>query len=285
MSMHHEFFGVRVHPLSREEIMARLARYAAEPRFHLVATVGPEFVLRALRDDQFKNILSRADLNTVDGAGLRWAAYFSSQKFSSLVAMGWGLLTSSVGFFFDSARYRERIPEQVTGVEVLDESIAFAARKNLPVFLLGGKRGAAERAAEKFRKLYPLLSIQGQSDFFFHLSEFGDPWYEQRNDEVIREIVAFRTAILFLGFTSPKQEYWLFENRHRLEGVRVGVGVGMAIEYAAGYYRRAPRFFRTTMNLEWLWRLAVQPKRFLRIWRATAVFAWKVVQEKKRELI
>ena len=49
------------------------------------------------------------------------------------------------------------------------------------------------------------------------------------------------------------------------------VGVGGAFDMWAGFRRRAPRAFRT-LGLEWMWRLALEPRRLPRIIRATVAF-------------
>jgi N-acetylglucosaminyldiphosphoundecaprenol N-acetyl-beta-D-mannosaminyltransferase len=49
----------------------------------------------------------------------------------------------------------------------------------------------------------------------------------------------------------------------------------------AGSRRRAPRAFRT-LGLEWLWRLALEPRRLPRIIRATVVFPVLAVFDRTR---
>jgi UDP-N-acetyl-D-mannosaminuronic acid transferase (WecB/TagA/CpsF family) len=49
------------------------------------------------------------------------------------------------------------------------------------------------------------------------------------------------------------------------------MAVGGTFDMWAGAFRRAPRFVRRT-GLEWAWRLALEPRRWRRIARATIVF-------------
>jgi len=45
----------------------------SKTRHKWIATVNPEFVMRAIDDDKFMNLLKKTDLNVVDGVGLIWA--------------------------------------------------------------------------------------------------------------------------------------------------------------------------------------------------------------------
>ena len=53
--------------------------------------------------------------------------------------------------------------------------------------------------------------------------------------------------------------------------VRVAIGVGGALEMLGGVLPRAPEAWRNR-GLEWLWRLGLEPRRFVRIARAVLVF-------------
>ena len=59
---------------------------------------------------------------------------------------------------------------------------------------------------------------------------------------------------------------------------RVMVGVGGAFDYISGTIPRAPLFLRT-LELEWLFRLMVQPWRIKRFWKL-GYFVYKVITVK-----
>ncbi|MEI8096927.1 MAG: WecB/TagA/CpsF family glycosyltransferase, partial [Candidatus Moraniibacteriota bacterium] len=52
-------------------------------------------------------------------------------------------------------------------------------------------------------------------------------------------------------------------------------GVGGSLDYLTGKQRRASRWLQQ-IGFEWLWRLLLQPKRFLRIWNAVIIFPFHV---------
>jgi len=82
---------------------------------------------------------------------------------------------------------------------------------------------------------------------------------EMPDDEIIRRVAEAGADILLVGFGHPKQDLWIAANRHRLP-VSVAIGVGGSFDLIAGRLRRAPRWARGS-GLEWLYRLAQEPRR------------------------
>ena len=62
---------------------------------------------------------------------------------------------------------------------------------------------------------------------------------------------------------APKQEKWIYENRHKLP-VKIAMGVGGSFDVIAGKAKRAPEFYQKA-GLEWFYRLLKEPKRFFRV--------------------
>jgi len=67
--------------------------------------------------------------------------------------------------------------------------------------------------------------------------------------------------VLFVAFGHPKQEKWIELNRQRLN-VSVAMGVGGTFDFLAGRRRRAPLWMQK-VGLEWLFRVAQEPRRLL----------------------
>jgi len=67
---------------------------------------------------------------------------------------------------------------------------------------------------------------------------------------------------VFVGLSAPKGEAWIRAHREEL-GDRVLVGVGAAFDIAAGRFRPAPAWM-TRLGVEWLFRLAQEPRRLAR---------------------
>jgi N-acetylglucosaminyldiphosphoundecaprenol N-acetyl-beta-D-mannosaminyltransferase len=213
-----------------EEALDRLAELAEAPAgaAHIV-TPNAQHVVLLERDRYLRKIYSEAALVVPDGISLVFAARLLGKPLKG----------------------------RVTGVDLFQGLCGRAAERGLGVFLLGGRRGAAEEAAARLKSNYPRLNVVGTCcpPYGFHLHEEG-------LGAVAREILAARPHILFVALGAPKQEYWIYEHGMNLE-VPLSIGIGGSFEMVSGMTRRAPRWLQAA-GLEWLFRLALEPRR---LWR------------------
>jgi N-acetylglucosaminyldiphosphoundecaprenol N-acetyl-beta-D-mannosaminyltransferase len=83
----------------------------------------------------------------------------------------------------------------------------------------------------------------------------------EEDQQVIDEINSAQVGVLFVGLGSPKQDFWMHTHKGRINAVMLGVGA--AFDFLAGTKPQAPRWMQRS-GLEWLFRLASEPKR---LWR------------------
>jgi N-acetylglucosaminyldiphosphoundecaprenol N-acetyl-beta-D-mannosaminyltransferase len=76
----------------------------------------------------------------------------------------------------------------------------------------------------------------------------------------------------------PAQERWIARNLPLLRSVRTAIGVGGVFDQLAGRVLLPPRFVHA-IGLEWLWRLAIEPRRWRRQ-RVLPVFAALVARQR-----
>lgn len=229
-------FGVPVDPLTLEECVERVAAMVGDGGAHQVVTLNPELLYRARSEPRLRAILDRADLVTADGVGIVWAARRTGQ---------W-------------------LPERVTGIDLMMALVRRAAACGWRVFLLGAAPGVAAEVARRLKSLYPGLGIAGWQHGF---------WTPEEEPEVVAAIKRARPQLLFVALGAPRQEEWIARHLPAL-GPVVAMGVGGSFDVVAGRVRRAPALLRR-LNLEWLGRLVLQPRR----WRRMLVlprFAWLV---------
>jgi N-acetylglucosaminyldiphosphoundecaprenol N-acetyl-beta-D-mannosaminyltransferase len=82
------------------------------------------------------------------------------------------------------------------------------------------------------------------------------------NNEIVEQLRIAKPEILFVALGCPRQEKWI--NKHKDEiGIKIGVGVGAALDYYAGSRRRSPLILQK-VGLEWLWRLISEPRRMIK---------------------
>jgi N-acetylglucosaminyldiphosphoundecaprenol N-acetyl-beta-D-mannosaminyltransferase len=193
--------------------------------------------LVALRDDRrLADIVESAGLVTADGQPVVWA----------------------------SRLLGDPLPERVTGIDLMIRLLELAEERGYRVFILGARNDVLERAIDQLRTSLPLLQVAGYRNGYF-----GDDEIE----EVCAEIRDAQADMLFLGLSSPRKEYWLSAHGPTL-GVPFVMGVGGAIDIIGGRTRRAPVLLRK-MGLEWLFRLAQEPRRLARRYVVTNTrFVW-----------
>ncbi len=219
--------GVRVDCLDMSAAVDRIAGMIRERRpSSLVATVNPEFVMRARVDGGFREVLESASLCLPDGIGVVWAMR------------------------------RQGCPqsERVTGSDLVPTLAATCAANGWRPFLLGARPGVAADCARRLVATNPGLEIAGTLS--------GSPTPDA-DEGTLKQINGASPDLLLVAYGAPQQEFWIARNRDRLE-VPVAIGVGGTFDFLAGRVRRAPGLMRRA-HMEWLWRLALQPTRVRRM--------------------
>jgi len=151
-----------------------------------------------------------------------------------------------------------RLPERVAGSDLVPALFnAGQERGGLKVFLLGAAPGVADRAAARIARQWPAVCVVGT-----YSPPLGFEKYDDQSKEILTRIAAARPDVLIVGLGAPKQELWVHGHRHEIQA-RVTLCVGAAIDFLAGEKPRAPVWMRNT-GLEWLHRLASEPKRLFR---------------------
>jgi N-acetylglucosaminyldiphosphoundecaprenol N-acetyl-beta-D-mannosaminyltransferase len=162
--------------------------------------------------------------------------------------------------------------EKVTGIELIPLVASAGVQVGLRHFFYGGAPGVADRARRRLERLVPGVRVVGAASPPF--AEI-DAWPIEGLQAELRRT---RPHVLWVGLGAPKQELWMAKMSVALD-VPMMVGVGAGIDYLAGAKRSAPTFLRH-IGLEWLFRLAVEPRR---LWRRYVVtnseFVWLLVRE------
>jgi N-acetylglucosaminyldiphosphoundecaprenol N-acetyl-beta-D-mannosaminyltransferase len=149
------------------------------------------------------------------------------------------------------------LPERVAGIDLMQELFALAERRGFRTFILGAKPAVLEMAQRRIMAQHPRLQLVGTHHGYFS---------EDEDARVAQQIHDARPDMLFVAMSSPRKEYWLGKYGRTID-VPFVMGVGGAIDVAAGITQRAPRPFQR-LGLEWAYRLAQEPGR---LWRRYAV--------------
>jgi N-acetylglucosaminyldiphosphoundecaprenol N-acetyl-beta-D-mannosaminyltransferase len=142
---------------------------------------------------------------------------------------------------------------RTTGVGLMTKILGLAAEQNHGVFLFGAKPDVNITAVKNIQDRFPSLLIAGTQHGYLPRDE---------HDRLVEKISGSRAEILFVGLGSPKQEKWIHRHRKKLN-VKICLGVGGSFDVWAGKVALAPRWVQKA-GLEWLYRLAKEPKRLKR---------------------
>ena len=162
--------------------------------------------------------------------------------------------------------------EKVTGVEYIPMIASLGLDLGLRHFFYGGSPRVAVRAGLHLEELVPGVQVVGSGS-----PPFGEA-HGWATDDLERELRRTKPHILWVGLGAPKQELWMARMAGELS-VPVMIGVGAAFDYLAGTKRAAPALIRHA-GFEWLFRLAVEPRR---LWRryliGNTMFLWLLGRE------
>lgn len=225
MRLRVDILGVGFDPVDLDGAASRVVRLVETGAPSLVVTANTEVVMTARHAADLAQLLAGAALVVADGVGVVWASRY----------------------------LRRPLPARVPGIELAERLLVEAARRGWRVYLLGGRAGTAEEAASRLRVRYSGLEIVGSAHGFFTPAD---------EPGVVAGIRAVRPALLFAGLGTPRQERWLARNLAAL-GVPAAMGIGGSLDVWAGRTPRAPRGMQT-VGLEWLYRLAREPRRLRR---------------------
>lgn len=221
--------GVQVNAIQIPQVVVTIEEWIAKRNAtHYIAVTGMHGIMVSHYQKDFAQVLADADLVVPDGMPLVWIGRHR-------------------GF---------ALPRRVYGPELMWSFCAKTAPKKYRHFFYGGGVGVADALADRFVAEFPGFVVVGT-----HTPPFR-PLTEVEDEALIAEIEAARPDILWVGLSTPKQEMWMRQHCDRLN-VPAMIGVGAAFDFHTGRLPNAPAWMGNR-GLEWLFRLAHEPKR---LWR------------------
>lgn len=161
--------------------------------------------------------------------------------------------------------------QRVRGNDLMIELMKHAEQTGLKLGFYGGKDSTLKALKERATREYPDLNIA------YSYSPLFRPLTEAEDAAITHDINSAAPDILFVGLGCPKQENWMAAHRDRINAVMIGVGA--AFDFYAGNLKEAPRWM-SNIGLEWLFRLAMEPKR---LWRRYLIlnprFMWLALKQ------
>ena len=220
--------GVLIDAVDYEGAVDVVIRAAKEKRSLAVSALAVHGLVTGALDSEQKFRLNHFDLLVPDGQPVRWVL---------------------------NALHCAGLSDRVYGPNLTLRICATAAEECLSVFFYGSTPSILESLRPSLESKFPSLIVAGMEP-----SKFRRLRPEEKADLATR-IRASKASLVFVGLGCPRQEAFAYEFREVL-GMPI-LAVGAAFPFIAGIIPQAPAWMQNA-GLEWLYRLAKEPRR---LWR------------------
>ncbi|MEA3398658.1 MAG: WecB/TagA/CpsF family glycosyltransferase [Patescibacteria group bacterium] len=236
--------GINLNILSRTAVIKKIEEFLKDGKQHYIVTPNPEIVLKAQKDEEYFYIINKADIQLMDGMGLKIAGWMMGKN----------------------------IP-RVTGADIVKDILKFCEEQKIKIAIVNKRGGLSdpEETSKALKNQFPGLD--------FVIKEFNvneDMFdYSQFN--------FFSPKIIFSALGAPYQEKFIYHGLSRMPYAKLCLGIGGAFDFFTRKIKRAPKIFRV-LGLEWFWRLINLPfytdrlSRLKRICAAIFIFPWKFIK-------
>lgn len=237
--------GVGISLINMSMALDRVHQWIVERDRQYVSVCTVHTVMECRRNERLRKIVNAAGMTTPDGMPLVWLSRLAGHDFVS----------------------------RVYGPDLMLAVMAASVSSGYRHFFYGGREGVADRLADAMRRRFPGVQVIGT---------FSPPVgsAEQLCNGPTAELInRAQPDIVWVGVSSPKQEFWMSCMRPLLEAP-VLIGVGAAFDFHTGTVRQAPSWMQAN-GLEWLFRLGQEP---WRLWRRYLIdnpwFVFEITREK-----
>lgn len=253
--------GVDIDAVSNAEAIAYIIDHAgAHHNACYVVKPYVEFLDRAYRDDKVRDLLNHAELTLPDGIALTWAAAFLYAGKRN----AWRFWQTAFQIVLAPRELRWPLPDRAAGTNFtwpLLQAASIAGRK---VFIIGEpKNSSINHTVRTLQQAFPHLHLVGSAsgrDPSRPSGEVSDDWLQA----TAHAVTAANSDIILVGMGFPLQErVCAYLAAHTKHGVYIGEGGTFDYQDFGGQRAKAPAAVQR-VGLEWLWRLGLEPHRFVR---------------------
>jgi len=161
--------------------------------------------------------------------------------------------------------------ERVAGPDFMSEIFKISVQRHYRHYFYGSSKQTLKNLKLNLEKNYPGIEVAGM---------FSPPYEKNLRKDYREDIDRINKAhadFVWIGLGAPKQEYWMYQQKGKVNGVMLGVGAGF--DFHGGVVKRAPIWMQRC-GLEWLYRLCQEPGRLAeRYWRTNSRFIILAIRE------
>ena len=234
-----KIFGIKFWNVTRETALNFIKKTIQNKEKKCVSFINAHCLNIAYTDEDYNDILKKQNCVLPDGVGVKLACWINGEK----------------------------LTDNLNGTDLLPHICELAHKESFSIYLLGGIEGVPERMKKNLEKIYPGIKICGTQNGYFDR--------DNESPAIISNINEAKTNILMVGFGTPNQEKWMAKYSDKIDA-NIIMGVGGLFDFYSGNKKRAPERIRK-MNLEWLYRLYLEP---IRLWRryliGNPLYIWRI---------
>jgi N-acetylglucosaminyldiphosphoundecaprenol N-acetyl-beta-D-mannosaminyltransferase len=234
---------VSLSALNLEQACQRILDWVKQGKKYYVNVCTADTMVQCQDQPELARVVQQAGMATTDGMPLVWLARW---------------------FGFKQAA-------RVYGPDLMLEVCRCSSQAGRPLrhYFYGATEDTLRELQRNLKTQFPDLVVAGSYAPPFR------PLTADEKDEVAERINQASPDVVWCGLGTPKQDYWVAEFRPRLQAAAL-IAVGAAFDFHALRIRQAPRWMMRS-GLEWLFRLAIEPRR---LWRRYVIgnprFVWMI---------
>jgi len=236
-----QILGLPIDPLTMDAAIERVERAIQQRSRLLIGVVNAAKLVNLRRDGELRDAVLACDMLLADGMSVVWAGRL----------------------------LRRRLPERVTGIDLMLRMLEVADRRGYRVFFLGATEEVLSATVARIRREYPGVCVAGARNGYFGGEE---------ESRVAAQIATAQPDMLLVAMSSPNKELFLRRWSSHMD-VPVLHGVGGAFDVYAGKVRRAPPLWQRR-GMEWFYRVLQEPRRLWKRYLVTnTLFTLLVLRE------
>lgn len=247
-SRKYNILGVNIDSLGIKQSLSFITNAIKNKEHFYITKPYVEFLTKARDDSKIRNILNKSNLCLADGVSLQWASsyLYSHRKVNIFISL--------LKIFYDKKWLQSKIPERIGGINLTLPLLKIAQEKKYKIAIIGGPKNT-QMTYQNILKLFKNLNLVGVWSGYF------DP---KDGLKIAQDIGKHKPDIVFVAMGFYKQEVFISKYLNQLN-CHVAIGEGGSFDFTdlGGKLKRAPKWVRK-INLEWFWRLVLQPNRIKR---------------------
>lgn len=207
----------------------------------LIVTANPETFIMGTEDVMFNKLLLDKDVTVIP---------------------------DGIGIVKGANLLQYKVKERIPGVELVEKLLFLADKYKKSLYLYGSKQEVIDSMSDLIHKKFSNIKLIGAKN-----------GYTRDKNKDFLEIVEKKPDIILVALGMKVQEQLIYENFSKAEK-GIFVGVGGSFDVLSGSKKRAPLLFQK-LNLEWLYRIVIEPKRIKRFFLYNIKFLFKIISVKK----